>query len=100
MTRAIYEITKIKIENRDYYEALFTLERAEYLDIDEKVIRKFKLFIQGVTAMMKKNYQDGVKILNDLQNDREKPLSSFLKPLFYSTRSYGNMALERHQQAK
>jgi hypothetical protein len=28
VTRAIYEITKIKIENRDYYEALFTLERA------------------------------------------------------------------------
>ena len=34
VTRAIYEITKIKIENRDYYEALYTLERAQYLDID------------------------------------------------------------------
>lgn len=100
MTRAIYEITKIKIENRDYYEALFTLERAEYLDIDEKVIKKFKMFINGVTAMMKKNYQEGVRILTELEEDREKPLSNFLKPLFYSTRSYGNMAMERHQQAR
>ena len=38
VTRAIYEIAKIKIESKDYYEALFTLERAEHLDIDEKVV--------------------------------------------------------------
>lgn len=93
MTRAIYEITKIKIENRDYYEALFTLERAEYLDIDEKVVKKFKIFINGVTSMMKKNYKEGIKILTELLEDKEKPLSSFLKPLFYSTRSYGYMSL-------
>ena len=69
MTRAIYEITKIKIENRDYYEALFTLERAEYLDIDEKVVKKFRIFINGVTSMMKKNYQEGIKILTELLED-------------------------------
>jgi len=56
VTRSLYEITKIKIENRDYYEALYTLERAEYLDIDQKVIKRFKIFIEGVTSMMKKNY--------------------------------------------
>jgi tetratricopeptide (TPR) repeat protein len=66
VTRAIYEITKIKIENRDYYEALYTLERAQYLDIDERVIKKFSIFINGVTAMMKKNYADGVAILTGL----------------------------------
>lgn len=93
MTRAIYEITKIKIENRDYYEALYTLERAQYVDIDEKVIKKFKIFINGVTAMMKKNYTDGIKVLTELLEDKDKPLSNFIKPLFYSTRSYGYMAL-------
>jgi hypothetical protein len=93
VTRAIYEITKIKIENRDYYEALYTLERAQYVDIDEKVIKKFKIFINGVTAMMKKNYTDGIKVLTELLEDKDKPLSNFIKPLFYSTRSYGYMAL-------
>ena len=58
------------------------------------------MFINGVTAMMKKNYQEGVRILTELEDDREKPLSNFLKPLFYSTRSYGNMAMERYQQAR
>lgn len=79
---------------------MFTLERAEYLDIDEKVIKKFKIFINGVTSMMKKNYQEGTKILTELLHDNDKPLSNFLKPLFYSTRSYGNMALEKFQNAK
>lgn len=51
------------------------------------------MFINGVTSMMKKNYQDGVKILTELAEDQSKPLSNFLKPLFYSTRSYGYMAL-------
>ena len=50
--------------------------------------------------MMKKNYQEGVKILTELLEDQEKPLSNFLKPLFYSTRSYGFMAMEKFQNAK
>ncbi len=93
VTRALYEITKITIENRDYYQALYTLERAQFLDIDEKVIKKFKIFIDGVTSMMKKNYSEGIKILTELANDTDKPMSNFLKPLFYSSRSYGYMSL-------
>ena len=50
--------------------------------------------------MMKKNYQEGIKILTELLEDQDKPLSNFLKPLFYSTRSYGYMALEKYQNAK
>lgn len=50
--------------------------------------------------MMKKNYQDGVRMLTELTDDREKPLSNFIKPLLYSTRSYGFMALEKYQNAK
>ncbi len=50
--------------------------------------------------MMKKNYQEGIKILTELLEDQDKPMSGFLKPLFYSTRSYGYMALEKYQNAK
>jgi hypothetical protein len=64
------------------------------------VVKKFKIFINGVTSMMKKNYQEGIKILTELLEDQDKPMSGFLKPLFYSTRSYGYMALEKYQNAK
>jgi hypothetical protein len=50
--------------------------------------------------MMKKNYDEGVKILTHLADDRDKALSNFLKPLFYSTRSYGYMALEEFHKAR
>lgn len=70
------------------------------MDIDEQVIRKFKIFIDGVTSMMKKNYAEGIKILTELANDSDKPMSSFLKPLFYSSRSYGYMSLEKFSLAK
>ena len=50
--------------------------------------------------MMKKNYQEGITELTKLLEDDEKPLSNFLKPLFYSTRSYGYMALGKIRNAK
>lgn len=50
--------------------------------------------------MMKKNYKEGVSILTELAEDRDKPLSNFIKPLFYSTRSYGYMATEEYLKAK
>ena len=50
--------------------------------------------------MMKKNYEEGVKILTELSQDKDKPLSNFIKPLFYSTRSYGYMALYEFHKAK
>lgn len=56
VTRSIYEITKIKIQQKDFYEAFYTLERAQYLDIDIKSLNKFKIFTDGVTHLMKKNY--------------------------------------------
>ena len=97
VTRSIYEIAKIKILHRDYYEALYTLERAQHLDIEEKVIRKFKLFTDGVTEMMKKNYSEGIQILTQLLEEDDKPLNTFLKPLIYSSRSYGYMSLSKFQ---
>lgn len=50
--------------------------------------------------MMKKNYNEGIKILTELANDTDKPMSNFLKPLFYSSRSYGYMSLEKYALAK
>ncbi len=100
VTRSIYELAKIKIQHRDYYEALYTLERAKFLDIEEKVIRKFKIFADGVTEMMKKNFEEGIKILSELIDDTERPVGSFLKPIIYSSRSYGYMSLNKFQQAR
>lgn len=98
MTRSIYEIAKIKIEMRDYYEAFYTLSRAQYLDIDLKSLQKFKTFTDGVTSLMKKNFDKGIDVLNELV--KEHTLTKFLKPLFLSSRAYGLMYLERYEDAR
>lgn len=59
-TKALYEIAKLKIEMGDLYGASYTLERANSLDIDMKVLEKMKTFAEGSTSIMKKKYKRGI----------------------------------------
>lgn len=43
-TKALYEVSKLKIEMGDFYGASYTLERAGSLEVDLKVIEKLKIF--------------------------------------------------------
>lgn len=47
---------------------------------------------------MKKNYEKGIDTLNELYKDHN--LTKFLKPLFYSSRAYGLMFLEKFDEAR
>lgn len=50
---------------------------------------------------MKKNFETGIKILSELMDQNaERPVGNFLKPLIYSSRAYGYMSLCKFQQAK
>ena len=97
VTKAIYDIAKIKIEMRDFYQAYHTLQRVDYLDVDQKVFEKFRLFIDGVTYLMKRKHEDGIKNLTTLV--KTQTLGDFLKPLVYSYRAYGYFCLGKHQKA-
>jgi Flp pilus assembly protein TadD, contains TPR repeats len=46
--KSLYEITKIKIESRSFYEAYHTLHRADLLNVDQRIFSKFKVFTEGV----------------------------------------------------
>jgi hypothetical protein len=97
VTKALYEIAKIKIEQRDYYAAFHQLCRADYLDVDQKSLEKFRIFTDGVTFLMKRKYKEGVDHLTNLINNFA--VSSFLKPLLYSYRAYGYICLAKHGKA-
>lgn len=87
VTKSIYEIAKIKIEMRDFYGASYTLERAESLDVDKKVLEKIKLFTDGSTLLMKKKIKRGVDILSQLI--KKQNINEYIRPLAYSFRAYG-----------
>jgi hypothetical protein len=94
VTKALYEIAKIKIELRDYYSAFYTLCRADYLDVDKKALEKFRIFTDGVTFLMKRKYREGIEHLSQLA--KSENLSDFLRPLVYSYRAYGYICLAKH----
>ena len=60
----MYEIAKIKIEERDFYSAYHTLERSEFLDIDKKQLEKFKLYTEGVIFLMKRKFNEALDNFN------------------------------------
>lgn len=94
MTKALYEIVKIKIEQRDFYEAWHSLQRVEYLDVDVKSLEKLRMFVDGVTFLMKRKHKEGVKILTNLVKNFQ--LGDFLKPLVFVYRAYGYFCLSKH----
>lgn len=50
ITKAIFEISKIKIEMRDFYSAYYSLNRFDLLNVNIKQssLEKFKIFIESV----------------------------------------------------
>ena len=50
---------------RDFYSAFHTLSRSEYLiDIDKKMLEKFKLFTEGVIFLMKRKFKEAMDDFN------------------------------------
>lgn len=96
-TKALYEIAKIKIELRDYYGASYTLERAQSLDVEMKVLEKLKLFLDGSTFLMKKKTKQGVELLTLLT--KKQTIPEFIKSQTYSFRSYGYFCQYKYTSA-
>jgi tetratricopeptide (TPR) repeat protein len=85
--KSLYEITRIKIETRSFYEAYHTLNRADLLSVDQKMFSKFRIFTDGVIYLMKRKYDEGIENLSTII---KKNPSDFLKPMAFCYRAYGN----------
>ncbi len=48
VVKSLYEIARIKIEGRNFYEASHTIHRAELMGLDQTYFKKLKLFTEGV----------------------------------------------------
>lgn len=97
MTKSLFEIARIHIEQRDFYAALHTLSRAEYLDIDKKFLEKFRLYVEGVINLMKRKFKDALENFTQIQKNHD--FNDFLKPLFHTYRAYGYFCLGKHKSA-
>lgn len=86
--KALHEIMLIRVEERDIYQAYYTLDRLEDLLKGPGFLVKAKQFLEGAVSMMKKKYREGLGFLDELVDDQD--LHDQLKPLVLSYRAYGN----------
>ena len=72
---ALYEIAKIKIQQKDFYEAYYNLKRANHFKLKQKKLVNYKMFTEGVIFLMKRKTKTGLKLITQLI-DRLKPTNN------------------------
>ena len=98
---ALYEMTKIHIKQKNFYQALFTLQRALDLKFNSQRLLLYKDFTEGVLYLIKRQFNKGVEILNKLLNTLNKvrhsdkkvmvPTAETLTYKSYVYRAYGHL---------
>ena len=63
---ALYEIAKIKIQQKDFYEAHYNLQRSSHLNLRYKKLYNYKMFTEGVIFLMKRKTKTGVKLITQV----------------------------------
>ena len=57
------------------------------MELEQKVLVKFKIFTEGVIYMMKRKHAEGVESLSNVL--RKQGIPDLLKPLILEYRAYG-----------
>ena len=94
---SIYDLTILRILERDIYLAYYTLDRLEDIPEDLVDLNLLKLFINGAINMLKKKFQDGIDTLTKI--DLEKLKEERLVRLVHSYRAYGLFSLGKITEA-
>ena len=57
---ALFQIAKLRLRNKDYYEAYFSLKRASDNKFTSKRMQMYKDFTEGVLYLIKRKIKKGV----------------------------------------
>ena len=63
---ALFQIAKIRLKQKDYYEAFYSLKRASDNNFASKRMDLYRNFTEGVLYLIKRKIKKGVQILSDL----------------------------------
>ena len=66
ITSSVEMMMRIKIQEKDFYQAYHILNRTINIDINKDVIEQWRLFLQGTLFLMKKKYRDGLNTYKSL----------------------------------
>lgn len=99
-SNALYEIIKIRVRQRDFYEAYYALQRADKSRLKLPKLALYQGFTESVIFLMKRKTKKGVALLTQLV-DKSPALAdeSFLHPLVFVYRAYGRIVLQAYDLA-
>jgi len=92
--KALFRITKMKLREKDFYEAYFNIERAIKKEPLNSKIVLYKKLIEGIVALIKKGHKEGVDLLTNIEQDISK-FKDNIKYIYWVFLAYGYMV--QHQ---
>jgi tetratricopeptide (TPR) repeat protein len=99
---SLYEITKIRVRQRDFYEAYYFLQRADKSKLKLPKLALYNSFTEAAIFLMKRKTKKGVSILTQLIESKSSvglACEPFLNPLVYIYRAYGRIVLQEYDTA-
>ena len=84
------------MEERDFYAAYHSISRSEHLNVDPSLLSRFKHFCEAAVLLMKRKFEEGLKILEDIKGDST---DQFMNPLLTKFRAYALFCFGRHEEA-
>ena len=100
-SNSLYEITKIRVRQRDFYEAYYFLQRADKSKLKLPKLALYNSFTESAIFLMKRKTKKGVAQLTQLIDKYTTALANeaFLNPLVYIYRAYGKIVLQEYDTA-
>lgn len=97
---ALYEITKIRVKQRDFYEAHHALQRADKPKQKHQKLVLYQGFTEGVILLMKRKTKKGVALLTQLiEKSPALKDEAYLNSLIYIYRAYGRILMQEFDLA-
>lgn len=99
-SNALKEIIKIRVRQRDFYEAYYALQRADKSRLKLPKLALYQGFTEGVIFLMKRKTKKGVALLTQMiEKSPALAEEPFLDPLIYVYRAYGRIVLQEYDLA-
>ncbi|KAM3146491.1 hypothetical protein pb186bvf_001460 [Paramecium bursaria] len=93
-SRSIYFIIKLKILQKDFYQAQLNLQRAQNLKRQQPYMVRIGHFINGTISLMKRNYRRGLDHFLEIKNT-----GKFLRPIYNQYLGYAYFCVSDYQNA-
>ena len=91
--KALFKLTKMRLREKDYYEAYFDMRRIRELT---PKIELYKVLIDGIVSLMKKKHIEGINYFDAIEG-KLSALKIDMKYIYHIFKAYGYMTQHKFE---